>query len=270
MGAEGLGKAECLSEGYVKEVVKAFLQAEGGLKSDDYQIAVASATVHDVVRPFVTEPLQQAMTPEWNAECEGWTKFNIYITATEPTVEEPLIQEWNAILKDPSDLQTTLLENSDPAAKVKPCSITLKRMGAAKYPSLQNMKGFKPMTTSGLSLVGPSLTVASEKAIVPVTQLVEGETYKLYVQNFMKGSKININLVQGLSGMGPVVATIASFNDDATGMEELSWTAPEGIAKGPNGLSRHYLTASVDNLPAFFTNSQAFQFVPADAASKGG
>jgi hypothetical protein len=111
--------------------------------------------------------------------------------------------------------------------------------------------------------------VASEAAIVPVTELVEGQTYKLYVQNFMMGSQINVFLIKGLERTGPMVATIAEF-DDSEGMVELEWMAPVGLggARNSGNEQKYYLTASVGNLPALFANSQAFTIVPVASAAR--
>jgi len=266
LDTQGLIDEGCVSEDYVKDIVRAYLGP--AYTRDDFQLAVASAGVHDAVKALVEEPLAAAMAPAWNADCEGWTKFNIYITASDPAVEKALTQEWEAIVNDPSDFQTTLLQNSDASAKIKPCSMLIRRVATAKYPSLQNMKGFKPLN-NGMSLIGPSLTVASEAAIVPVTELVEGQTYKLYVQNFMKGSQINVFLIKGLERTGPVVATIADF-DDSKGMVESEWMAPVGLEEASSGgkKPKYYLTASVGNFPAFFANSQAFTIVPVASAAR--
>jgi hypothetical protein len=262
----------CLSANYVKDVVRAILGPE---HADDYQLAVASADLHSSVKPLVEEEglLPAAMQPEWNPECEGWSKYNIYLTANDAAVDEYLARQWQALVADPSDLESTLLQNTDAAATVKPCSATLKRIGAAKYPSIKNMKGFKPLTSS-LAPVGPSVTVASESAIAPVAEVVEGSEYKVYVQNFMKGAKLSLQLVKGLDRAGPVVASIESFEDDAaaagTGasLTELKWTPPPGLKalEKPGEINKYYLKASVDSFPAFFANSQAFTLSGAAAA----
>ena len=266
LDTQGMIDEGCVSEDYVKDIIRASLGP--AYSQDDFQLAVASASVHDAVKSLVEKPLAAAMAPKWNGECEGWTKFNIYITASDPAVEKALTEEWEAIVKDPTDFQTTLLQNSDATAKIKPCSMLLKRVATAKYPSLQNMKGFKPLN-NGMSLIGPSLTVASEAAIVPVTELVEGQTYKLYVQNFMKGSQINVFLIKGLERTGPVVATIADF-DDSKGLVESEWTAPIGLEGASSGGKdqKYYLTASVGNFPALFANSQAFTIVPVASVAR--
>jgi len=266
LDTQGMIDEGCVSEDYVKDIIRAYLGP--AYTQDDFQLAVASASVHDAVKSLVEEPLAAALAPERHADCEGWTKFNIYITASDPAVEKALTEEWEAIVDDPSDFQTTLLQNSDATAKIKPCTMLLKRVATAKYPSLQNMKGFKPLN-NGMSLIGPSLTVASEAAIVPVTELVEGQTYKLYVQNFMKGSQINVYLIKGLERTGPVVATIADF-DDSKGMVESEWTAPIGLEGASSGgkEQKYYLTASVGNFPALFANSQAFTIVPVASVAR--
>lgn len=266
LDTQGIIDEGCVSENYVKDIVRGYLGPT--YAQDDYQLAVASANVHDAIKALVEEPLAAAMTPEWNADCEGWTKFNIYITASDPVIEEALTEEWEAIVDNPLDFQITLLQNYDATAKITPCSLSIKRVGTAKYPSLQNMKGFKPLK-NGMSLIGPSLTVAAEAAIVPVTELVEGQTYKLYVQNFMKSSQVNVFLIKGLERTGPMVATIADF-DDKEGMVELEWMAPVGLegASNSGNEQKYYLTASVGNLPALFANSQAFTIVPVASAAR--
>lgn len=251
----------CLSQEYVKTVIRAYL---GQDNQGEYQLAVASTGIHDSVKPLAGEELQQAMAPEWNPDCEGWTKYNVYITANDKDVEEQLLAEWRDIVNDPTDLEATLLQNADANAKVKPCSIALKRVGVANYPSFGNMKGFKPLS-SGMSLAGPSITLASEKAITPISKIIEGETYKMYIQNFMKGAKINIHMVKGLDRTGPVIASISDFNDnDGDGITELAWTAPLGLkGKEQEGdVNKYYLLANVESFPALFANSQAFTIAP--------
>jgi len=254
----------CLSANYVKDVVRAFLGPE---HQQDFQLAVASADLPAVVKPLVEEEglLPAAMQPEWNPECQGWTKFNVYMTANEKAVGDSLAERWRAIVSDPSDFEATLLQNADAAAPVKPCSITVKTVGTATYPSIKNMKGFKPLTSS-LAPVGPSVTVASDAAIAPVAEVAEGTAYKVYVQNFMKGAKLSLQLVKGLDRSGPVVATIESFEDDGgeprtgAGLTELSWTPPAGLKalEQAGEVNKYYLKASVDSFPALFANSQAF------------
>lgn len=261
MDAQALSDAGCLSEQYVKDVVRAYMGPDFG--RDDYQLAVSSTKVHDAVKPLVDEPLAQAMTPEWNPDCEGWTTYNIYITTNDPAMEDALLKEWNAIVAEPADLETTLLQNADGDgnnhAAIKPCAMALKRLGVAKYPSFKNMRGFKPLSSgNSMSLAGPSVTVASDSAIAPVTEVMAGETYKLYVQNFMKGNNVNVNLIEGLGKTGPAVTTLRDFNDDAK-VAEVEWTVPTGLVEG----KKYYLRAAVEALPALYANSQAFTFVGA-------
>jgi hypothetical protein len=217
--------------------------------------------------------LPAAMQPEWNPECQGWTKYNVYMTANDKVVGDSLAERWRAIVSDPADFEATLLQNADAAAPIKPCSITVKTIGAATYPSLKNMKGFKPLT-SGLAPVGPSVTVASDAAIAPVAEVAEGQAYKVYVQNFMKGAKLSLQLVKGLDRSGPVVASIESFEDGGepgtgAGMTELLWTPPAGLKalEKPGEINKYYLKASVDSFPALFANSQAFTLTTGAASS---
>ena len=260
----------CLSANYVKDAVRAFLGPE---HADDYQLAVASAGLHPVVKPLVEAEglLPAAMQPAWNAECQGWTKFNVYMTANDAAVRDFLAQQWQAIVAEPDDLEATLLENSDRNAKVTPCSVAVKRVGGATYPSIKNMKGFKPLT-SELAPVGPSVTLASDSAIAPVMEVAEGKEHIIFVQNFMKGSKISLQLVKGLDRSGPVVAAIDSFDDAVgpAGLTALKWTPPAGLKamEKPGEINKYYLKASVDAFPAFFANSQAFTLAAAAGAAQ--
>ena len=266
---------KCLSANYVKDVVRAYLGPE---HANDYQLAVASAGLDAAVKPLVEEEglLPAAMAPEWNPECQGWTKFNVYMTANDAAVQGHLARQWEGIVAAPADFEATLLQNANAAnnvdtAKVTPCSIAVKRVGAATYPSIKNMKGFKPLT-SELAPVGPSVILASDSAIAPVAEVAEGQEHTIFVQNFMKGAKVSLQLVKGLDRTGPVVAAIDSFEDapGAGGMAELKWTPPAGLKamEKPGEINKYYLRASVDSFPAFFANSQAFTLSAGAAAAQ--
>lgn len=260
----------CLSATYIKDIVRAFLGPE---HADDYQLAVASTELPAAVKPLVQADVgllaALAMQPprREDAGCQGLgAKYNVYMTANDREVEEYLTREWQAIVADPSDLEATLLQNapvetsSSSSNKVTPCAIAVKRAGVAKYPNLQNMKGFKPLT-SGLAPVGPSVTLASDAAIAPVAEVTEGQAYKVYVQNFMKGAKLSLQLVKGLDRSGPVVVAVESFEEeDESGMAELMWVPPPGLKEREQRgqINKYYLKASVDSFPALFANSQPF------------
>jgi hypothetical protein len=91
------------------------------------------------------------------------------------------------------------------------------------YPAFKAMPSFKP---SKKFVLGPDMVIADGVSIEPVKFLTVGETYTVFVQNFPKGSKIDLKLMSGVANDGPIVTTIASFDDD--GVSEVRWTVPKG------------------------------------------
>ncbi len=216
---------DCVSADYIKDVIKGYIL----LDSDkmEYQIAVSEGNVHAVVDAFpdpTLEDLKAGVAPAWNQECQGWTKYDIRIVASDPEVEQHILDVMEAFVEDSTDLQTTILENSDPSADLQPCGITIMEKGETRVPSLQKMPAFTP---SRRFTLGPDVVIADGVSIEPVKFLTPGETYTVFVQNFPKGSKIDLKLMAGLATTGPIVASIASFDDD--GLSEVRWTVPKDI-----------------------------------------
>ena len=62
------------------------------------------------------------------------------------------------------------------------------------------------------------------------TKLEAGKPYTIFVQNFPKGIAVNVKMLGAGKLDGPVVGSIASFDDDGT--SEIAWTPTQGLAKG--------------------------------------
>jgi len=216
---------KCLSADYIKEVIKGYILMDSN--KNEYQIAVSDANIHEAADAFpdpTLDDLKSGVTPQWNQECQGWTKYDIRLLASDPEVEQHILDILEGFVEDSTDLQTTILENSDPSADLQPCAITISEKGEQRYPSYKNMPSFKP---SQKFTLGPNVVIADGVSIEPVKFLSAGETYTVFVQNFPKGSKIDLKLMEGVATAGPVVATIASFDDD--GVSEVRWTVPRDI-----------------------------------------
>lgn len=220
-------QSDCVSADYIKDVIKSYIIMDS--TKNEYQIAVSDANIHAAVDAFpdpTLEELKAGVTPDWNQECQGWTKYDIRLVASDPEVEQHILDVMESFVEDPTDLQTTILENADPDADLQPCAITITEKGETRIPSLQKMPAFKP---SDRFTLGPDVVIADGVSIEPVRFLSPGETYTVFVQNFPKGSKIDLKLMDGLASAGPAVASIASFDDD--GVSEVRWTVPEDIPK---------------------------------------
>ena len=225
MTADAAGAA-CLTPEYVKEIVKGFVRFNA--TTNDYQISVAPVGVHGSAANFtdaaVTE-LSSVLEPSMGPDqaCSIGTKYDVRVMATEPAVEQHLLDVFEEMNADPSDLQQTLIDNWDleGVAAVEPCAAAVVEKGETRIPSIKKMPAFKP---SEKLVMGPNVVVADDKSIVPLTKLVPGETYKVYVQNFPYGSEVSVKLLSGFSLDGPTVATIKSFDDDGT--HEVDWTVP--------------------------------------------
>lgn len=225
MVADAAGAA-CLTPEYVKEVVKGFVRFNA--TTNDYQISVAPVGVHGSAANFtdaaVTELariLEPVMGPD--QACSMGTKYDVCVVATDPAVEQHLLDVFEEMNADPSDLQQTLINNWDPegVAAVEPCTAAVVEKGETRFPSIKKMPAFKP---SEKLVMGPNVVVADDNSIVPLTKLVPGETYKVYAQNFPCGSEVTLKLLSGFSLDGPTVETIKSFDGDGT--HELDWTVP--------------------------------------------
>ena len=215
----------CLSADYIKEVIKGYILMDSN--KNEYQIAVSDANVHAAVDAFpdsTLDDLKSGVAPRWNQDCQGWSKYDIRLLASDPEVEQHILDVLAGFVEDSTDLQTTIIENSDPSADLQPCAITITEKGETRVPSIKSMPAFKP---SQKFTFGPNVVIADGVAIEPVKFLSPGETYTVFVQNFPRGSKIDLKLMEGVMKTGPVVATIASFDDD--GVSEVRWTVPRDI-----------------------------------------
>lgn len=217
--------SNCLSAEYIKEVIKAYIKMDS--TKNEYQITVSDANIHRAVDAFPDETLEElkaGVTPQWNPDCQGWTKFDIRLVASDPEVEQHILDVMEGFLADPSDLQSTILENADPSTDLQPCGITIAEKGETRIPSLEKMPAFKP---SQKSTLGPDVVIADGVSIEPVKFLAPGETYTVYLQNFPQGSKVDLRLTtlkRGKLEDEGIVASVDSFNDK--GLTELPWTVP--------------------------------------------
>lgn len=254
--------AACISDDYLKSLLRAYTLP--GYEAD-YALTATPQQIHKAVQHLDEDGGLQASLAipklEGAGACEGFTKYAVYLTTQEEAVNALLTQEWAALEKDATELTATLAENVGPAAKLRPCHVTVTATSKATVPSSDNMPDYKPSVNN---IIGPAISVGKAGSIVPVSDTEAGETLKLYIQNFPKGAPILVQLSNGGIGKvgGPVVASLASFDDD--GFAELEWTPPADLAPG-----KYFLMAFQENFPALFANSQAFDIdAPYDGSSE--
>ena len=243
------------------EVIKSFISLNA-FTGTEYQITVGPAGLHGAAQLPNFAPdaedvsisdLKSVLAPAWDPDCQGWTKYDIQVTSTQPAAEQILLDVFEEFYNDPSDLAETIMGNWDEAEDMQPCGVTVTEKGEQRFPSFKTMPAYTPSLTS---ILAPDVTLADDVSIEPVRNVLPGATYKIWVQNFPRGSKVEIKLLNGLRRDGPVVATIDSFADD--GLSEVAWTAPgEGLelSKG-----RYYLQAQPVDFPVLFAFSQLFTF----------
>eukprot|EP00624_Nannochloropsis_granulata_P007056 evm.model.NODE_6023_length_1776_cov_169.248306.1 len=214
--------SNCLSADYIKDIIKGYILMDSN--KNEYQVTVSDGNIHAAADAFslgdtAMDDLKMSVSPEWNQDCQGWTKYDIRLVASDPEVEQHILDVMDGFVKDPSDLQSTILENADPSTDLQPCGITIKEKGEQRIPSMEKMPAFTQMSS-----LGPDVWIMDGVSIEPVKFLSAGETYIVSVQNFPKGSRIDLKLMEGLKMSGPVVASIDSFDDD--GVSEVRWTVP--------------------------------------------
>lgn len=139
MAADAAGAAY-LKPDYVK-IVKGFVRFNA--TTNDYQISVAPVGVHGSAANFtdaavaeLASVLEPAMGPD--QACSIATKYDVRVMATDPAVEQHLLDVFEEMNADPSDLQQTLIDNWDPegVAAVEPCAATgWRRARRASRPS---------------------------------------------------------------------------------------------------------------------------------------
>ena len=217
--------SNCLSEQYIKEVIKGYIMMDS--TKNEYQMAVSDGGIHGAVDAFpdpTMDDLKMAITPHWDPDCRGWTKYDIRLLANDLVVEQHILDVFEGFIEDSTDLQTTIIANADPSTDLQPCGITITEKGEQRYPPASAMPAFRP---SQKMTLGPDVMIADDISIEPVKRLSPGKIYTVFVQNFPKGSTINLKLMDGLVKTGPIVATIASFDDD--GLSEVKWTVPTNL-----------------------------------------
>ncbi|KAM3568821.1 hypothetical protein VYU27_009065 [Nannochloropsis oceanica] len=252
---------DCLTKEYVTEVIKSFISLNA-TTGTEYQITVGPAGLHGAAQLPNFAPdaedvsisdLKSVLAPAWNPDCQGWTKYDIQVTSNQPEAEQHLLDVFMEFYNDPTDLGETIMSNWDEREDMQPCGVTVAEKGEQRFPSLKSCPAYTPSLTSVLA---PSMTLADDVSIEPIRQVMPNTTYKIFIQNFPEGSKVEIKLLNGLEKDGPVIATINSFDDN--GLSKVAWTVPKedvDISK-----SKYYLQAQSVDFPALFAFSQLFSF----------
>jgi hypothetical protein len=244
----------CLSADYIKRIVRAYVVISDGGLDQGYDMAVDPTAVHGSIKSVLggddgmLTDLQIAMTPAWNPDCQGYTAYDLQFTTQNAAVRAKLAAVMDAVAEDPTELSQNIVQNADTTTELQPCSVTVAKKADQRFPSISNMPAFQPSTRAK---VGPDVVVSDGSSIVPTDEVIPGQTYQIFVQNFPRGSKVNIQLVSGRKDSGPIIAVIDNFNDDGTS-EVITWTAPSTL----DPTLRYYLRASSDRVPALFANSQ--------------
>jgi hypothetical protein len=192
-GAEASGTT-CITDDLLKQAIKAYFDPLTG-----YAVAVANTNVHPSVEDVVDDDLRAELSAPQNNDqaCMSGTKYNVYLT-THDNDQVPILNAvWDNIAGDPSDFLAFLQEvqKTDPAGLAPAgvvCGLTIKRVQTASYPSAERMPAFKPQ---GLSLMGPSVFVGDSTSIAPITEVVKGEEYSMFVQNFPATSPVEVRLI---------------------------------------------------------------------------
>jgi len=245
---------DCLSADYVKRIVRAYVVISDSTLDQGYDMAVDPTAVPQAVKSVlgadngVLTELQIALTPQWNPGCQGYTTYDVHFSTQNAAVRGKIAAVMDEVAADPTELSQNIVQNANTTAELQPCSVKVNKKADQRYPSINNMPAFKP---SSRSKVGPDVVVSDGTSIIPTDEVTPGQTYQIYVQNFPRGSKVNIQLVSGRKDSGPIIAVIDSFNDDGTS-EVVTWTAPSTL----DPTQRYYLRASSDKVPALFANSQ--------------
>lgn len=258
----------CLTPAYIKAVIIAYMGEEFSKTSS---VAVSSAGMPSVTSSITDgdEVFAQAMGPatsDSHSTCQGWSKYNIYVTSNDEETGAILTQMWEDIIEDPTPLSDDLVTNyvasaSDSSSShIQPCSVTFTQKTITKFPALERMPAYQPSDTLGS--FGPDIVVSSDTSIVPVSKLVVGQEYKMFVQNFPENSQVDISLInkktKAFEG-GQLVAVIDSFEDDGT--TQITWTVREDMLV--DGEEKYYLRAVAKNFPALFANSLPFKITMA-------
>jgi hypothetical protein len=251
---DGTIMENCLSAGYVKRIVRAYLELSDGTLDQGYDMTVDPTAVHSSVKSVLgaNDPvlldLQMAMAPQWNPDCQGWTVYALQFSTQDAGLKAKLAAIMDAVVADPTEMSQNIVQNADKTVELQPCSVRATKKTDTRFPSIHHMPAFQP---SSRSKVGPDVVVSDGSSIVPTGEIIPGQTYQIFVQNFPRGSKVNIHLVSGRKDTGPIIATIDSFKDDGTS-EVVTWTAPTTL----DPTQRYYLRASAAAVPALFANSQ--------------
>lgn len=252
---DGTIMENCLTADYVKRIVKAYIELDG--LDQGYDITTSPTAIHSAVTGLmggddpVLLDLQMAMLPAWNPGCQGHTKYGLQFSTQFPSLKTEIAKIMDGVVADPTEMSQNIVQNADKTKELQPCTIKVEKKADMRFPSIGNMPAFQP---SSRSKVGPDVVVSDGRSIVPADEVVPGQTYQIWVQNFPRGSKVNIQLVTGRKDSGPIIATIENFSDDGVS-DVITWTAPSTL----DPTQRYYLKASADKVPALFANSQVLR-----------
>jgi hypothetical protein len=240
----------CLSDTYVQDIIKTFVDED---LDDPYELAVvATSVVHAAVADFLPKEdqayqrLAEAVQPAWNPDCQGWSKYDLQFTTRESDMNTNLQKMFDAVVESPGDMSITIIDNWDPKEDIQPCKVALVKKNSIKYPSINNMPAFFPSRRGNL---GPDVVVADGDSIVATESIEPGKTYKIYAQNFPRGTTVQLNLMSA-DGEPMEVASIPNFND--ADVNAVEWTAPLDLDED----TRYYVKGTPAAFPRLFGNSQ--------------
>jgi len=239
----------CLSETYVNEIIKAFVDED---LDGAYDLAIAATTLHAAALDFLPDDdmaaqgLNEAMRPPWNPECQGWTKYGIQFTTRDNDMYIDLQKMFDAVVESPGDMGITMVDNYDRTLDVQPCTVSMTKKSNTKYPSIKKMPAFFPSRRGNL---GPDVVVADAGSIVAADKIEAGKTYQIFAQNFPKGSNVQLNLMSA-DGDPLQVASIPNFDDSE--VNSVEWTAPLDLDED----TRFYIKGAPVAFPNLFGNSQ--------------
>lgn len=252
---DGTIMENCLTADYVKKILAAYISLDG--LTQGYDMTVSPTAIHGAVTglmgpddPVLME-LQMGMVPEWNPDCQGHTKYQLQFSTQFPDLKTEIAKIMDGICEDPAEMSQNIVQNADKTAELQPCSISMAKKASIRFPSIEHMPPFQP---SSRAKIGPDVVVSDGKSIVPADEVSPGKTYQIWVQNFPKASKVNIQLLMGTQTSGPVIATIENFSDDGVS-DVITWTAPSAL----DPTQRYYLKAAADKVPALFATSQVLR-----------
>lgn len=161
---------------------------------------------------------------------------------------------WDRLAKSPGPLLTALQRATDKSAPIWPCGLTATKtqqqvdgkqgrqaracphtptgwlagwltvaaggwMVVGRHqvlPAMKDMPAYKP-SDNGLA-VGPIVALSDGESLTPVSEVVTGRQYVVYLRNFPPGNKVVVQLIKGVEADKPLnVLTVDSFVDRVGG-----------------------------------------------------